>query len=218
MNGEEFVAQLAEENRLALDRLGQLSRSGEPTAELRVETLLRVALKNEFEASELAAIWMTATAELDVKLALARQSGDEAKHYRLIVERLNSLGVKADEIEPRQGGYSKLFEYLRSLETTVSRVAAGQFTREGIALVRNDCFVEFCRASGDATTASLYEGIIQPDERHHHELGRRLLVRYAITPELQAEARDAARRTIALAEEIQEMARLKAGIVRAPGC
>src|SRR6185503_4868610 len=102
--------------------------------ELTVSRLLRVALKNEFEASELAAIWMASTPQLDIKLALARQVGDEARHYRLIAERLTSLGVDANSIDPREGGYSPLFEYLRSLEGAAARVAGGQFTREGIAL------------------------------------------------------------------------------------
>src|SRR5207253_3175303 len=44
---------------------------------------LKIAMKNELEASELAALWMPTTPEIDVKLGLARQSGDEAKHYRL---------------------------------------------------------------------------------------------------------------------------------------
>jgi hypothetical protein len=218
MNGDEFVISLAEENRAALQRLEKLSAAGEPPQGLTIERLLRVALKNELEAAEVAAIWMSTTSELDVKLAFARQTGDEAKHYRLITDRLKVLGVDADRIDPRGDGYSPLFEYLRGLKDTSARVAAGQFTREGIALVRNQCFIEFCEALGDAGTAALYRDIIQPDERQHHELGQRLLTRYAVTTIQQHEARQAARHTLKLAEEIQEMARLKAGISRAPGC
>lgn len=218
LTGEEFAASLAEENQAALDRLAALSAAGEPGPDLTVEQLLRVALKNELEASELAAIWMSTTSELDVKLALARQAGDEAKHYRLIADRLKALGVDADRIDPRQGGYSPLFEYLRALQSTAARVAAGQFTREGIALVRNQCFIDFCEALGDKETAALYRDVIQPDEKHHHELGRRLLALYAGADNEQQVARQAARRTLELAEEIQEMARIKAGISRAPGC
>ena len=218
LTGEEFTASLAEENRVALDRLGKLSAAGEPTPDLSVERLLRVALKNELEASELAAIWMSTTSELDVKLAFARQTGDEARHYRLIVDRLKTLGVDADKIDPRENGYSPLFEYLRALQSTAARVAAGQFTREGIALVRNQCFIDFCEAVGDVETAALYREVIQPDEKHHHELGRRLLELYATTDNEQQVARQAAQRTLELAEEIQEMARLKTGISRAPGC
>lgn len=216
--GDEFVAQLEEENRVTLDRLGQLSAAGEAPQELTVERLLRVALKNELEASEIAAAWMTTTSELDVKLAFARQVGDEARHYRLIAERLSALGVDVEKIDPREGGYSALYEYLRQLQSTTARVAAGQFTREGIALVRNQCFIDFCQSRGDEETARLYRNIIQPDEQHHHELGRELLARYAATDNEQQVSRQAARRTLELAEEIQEMARLKTGISRAPGC
>jgi 1,2-phenylacetyl-CoA epoxidase catalytic subunit len=218
LSAEEFVDALALENNAALARLGDLSRAGETPEALTVPRLLRVALKNEFEASELAAIWMTSTPELDVKLALARQVGDEARHYRLIAARLTSLGVDANSIDPREGGYSPLFEYLRSLEGVAERVAAGQFTREGIAMVRNQCFIEFCESAGDPETAALYRDTIQPDERHHHELGRALLAIHGSSDEARMAARQAARRTVELAEEIQEMARLKAGIMRAPGC
>ncbi|HXG91568.1 MAG TPA: ferritin-like domain-containing protein [Blastocatellia bacterium] len=218
MTGEQFVALLDEENRAALERLGQLSAADEAPETLTVERLLRVALKNELEASEIAALWMATTTELDVKLAFARQVGDEAKHYRLISRRLAELGVDASRIDPREGGYSPLFEYLRQLQSTVARVAAAQFTREAIALVRNERFIEFCRSRGDEKTAALYRDTIQSDERHHHELGRALLARYAIAHDEQQVAREAARRTLELAEEIQEMARLKAGISRAPGC
>ena len=50
---------------------------------------LKMALKNELEASEIAAVWIPTTPEVEVKLALARQVGDEAKHYRLIEEHLD---------------------------------------------------------------------------------------------------------------------------------
>lgn len=218
MTGDEFVLSLAEENHAALERLGELSTAGEAPQELTIERLLRIALKNELEASELAAIWMSTTSELDVKLAFARQAGDEARHYRLIADRLKALGIDAEAIDPREGGYSALFEYLRQLQSTAARVAAGQFTREAIALVRNQCFIDFCEARGDHETAALYREIIQPDEQHHHELGRRLLAIYASNDNEQQVASQAARHTLELAEEIQEMARIKVGISRAPGC
>ncbi|HMG37536.1 MAG TPA: ferritin-like domain-containing protein [Blastocatellia bacterium] len=215
---EQFVASLAKENEVALQRLGQLSSAGEPAESLTIERLLRVALKNELEATEVAAVWLATTDELDVKLALARQVGDESKHYNLISRRLSALGADLHNFDPRDGGYSPLFQFLVSLTTTPERVAAGQFTREGIALIRNQLFIDFCESTRDDETAALYRDVIQPDERHHHELGRELLVRYARSQQQQAAAKEAARRTLALAEEIQEMARMRAGISRAPGC
>jgi hypothetical protein len=97
-------------------------------------------------------------------------------------------------------------------------VAAGQFTREALALVRNAEFIRFCRSEGDEATAKLYEDIIQPDETHHHELGRTLLLAIATTDEAQSAARAASARVLATAEELQEIARLKLGVTRAPGC
>jgi hypothetical protein len=85
-------------------------------------------------------------------------------------------------------------------------------------VVKNRQFIEFCEAAGDESTARLYRDTIEPDERHHHELGRRLLLRHAITPEAQADARRAARRTLELAEELQAAALKTAGIHHAPGC
>jgi len=105
-----------------------------------------------------------------------------------------------------------------ALETTVERVAAGQFTREAIAVVKNRQFIEFCERAGDRATATLYKDVIEPDERFHHELGRSILLRLATTPEAQAAARRAATRTLELAEELQAAALRTAGIHHAPGC
>ena len=153
-----------------------------------------------------------------VKLAFARQVGDEAKHYRMIADRLRALGFDAGAFDPLAKGYGPLFEYLTTLTTTVARVAAGQFTREAIAVVKNRQFIEFCEHAGDRETATMYRDVIEPDERYHHELGRTLLLRLATTPEAQAAATAAARRTLDLAEELQRVALTTAGIHHAPGC
>jgi len=218
LTGQEFVEHLDRTNREAFDRLGESSAAGKAPESLTVARLLRVALKNEIEAAEIAAIWMPSTSELDVKMALARQCGDEAKHYRLIAERLRELGEDPDATNPLEGGYSPLFKFLGSIEGTSARISAGQFTREGIAVVRNQHFIDFCLSLGDTKTAVLYAEIIQKDELHHHQMGRSLLARYASGKAEQHDAEKAARRTLELAEEIQEAARLKAGISRAPGC
>jgi len=83
-----------------------------------------------------------------VKLALARQVGDEAKHYRLIADRLKALGFAPMTFNPLAKGYGPLFTYLDSLTSTVERVAAGQFTREAIAVVKNRQFIAFCESAG----------------------------------------------------------------------
>jgi len=185
---------------------------------LNVPNLLKVALRNEIEATEIAARWLVTTDDVAVKLALGRQVGDEAKHYRLIADRLGQLGIDAAAIDPLAGGYGPLFKYLDTLLTTVERVAAGQFTREAIAVVKNRQFIEFCEHAGDRETAAMYRDVIEPDERYHHELGRTLLLRLATTPAAQAAASSAARKTLELADELQRKALATAGIHHAPGC
>jgi hypothetical protein len=217
MTPDQFLKELDEQVEKALVRIGAASAAGEAKADMTVTSLLAVAMKNELEAAEEAAIWLATERDVDVKLALARQCGDEARHYRLIEERLRQLGVDTKRINPMAQGYSPMFEFLRTLETTGERLAAGQFTREALARVRNEVFADWCETKGDHDTAALYRDAIQPDEAFHHELGRRLLPRYVTSAEQQDCARRAAMRVLELAEELQEVARLR-GLCRLPGC
>ncbi|MCK6592772.1 MAG: ferritin-like domain-containing protein [Polyangiaceae bacterium] len=222
MDSADFLRELDQSVSDHLRRIAENTAAAEPGESIGIPELLATALRKELEASEEAAMWMTSENDVEVKLALARQCGDEAKHYRLIEERLRQMGarphVERQIQNPLEGGYSPMFAFLKSLESTVERVAAGQFTREALAKVHNQAFIDYCEAKGDADTARLYRDIIQPDEGYHHELGRKLLARLAITPEAQEKARKAAARTLEIAEEIQEISRLKKGIAKAPGC
>jgi len=219
MTSAEFVKELDERNQEILRRLApDDTLKPEVEGDLNVVNLLKVALKNEIEAAEIAARWMVTSDAVDVKLAFARQVGDEAKHYRLVAERLKELGFDARTFNPLAKGYGPLFHYLDSLKSTVERVAAGQFTREAIAVVKNRQFIEFCERAGDQVTATMYRDVIEPDERYHHELGRQLLLRLATSADDQEAARRAAARTLAMAEEVQLAALQTAGIHHAPGC
>ena len=219
MTAAEFVAALDAENQAALRGLApDQTLTAEVSGALNVPNLLKVALKNELEATEIAARWLVASDDARVKMAFARQVGDEAKHFRLIADRLKDLGFDPEAIDPLAGGFGPLFRYLDSLATTVERVAAGQFTREAIAVVKNRQFIEFCERVGDKTTATLYRNVIEPDERYHHELGRALLLRLATSEQAQTQAAQAARRTLELADELQRKALATAGIHHAPGC
>ena len=219
MDANAFVAELIGENQQLLARLAPAETlSAEVGGDLAPVKLLRVALKNEIEASEIAAGWLASAASLSLKLSLARQAGDEAKHYGLIAERLGELGDNLAGFNPLAAGYSPMFQFLRGLATDVERVAAGQFTREAIAVVKNRQFIELCERAGDADTARLYREVIEPDERFHHEMGVKFLRELATDSDSQALARGARMRTIELAEELQNLAYLRAKIHHAPGC
>ena len=219
MTAEEFVAALDAENRARLSRLEpDATLTPEVKGPLNVPNLLKVALRNEAEATLIAGRWLASGDDVKLMLSLARQAADEAKHYELIARRLGELGFDADTFDPLAGGVGPLTRYLETLTTSIERVAAGQFTREAIAIVKNRQFIDFCERVGDKATAALYRDIIEPDERHHHELGRRTLLRLATTPAAQDAARRAAQRTLELAEELQTKALASAGIHHAPGC
>src|SRR2546425_10002387 len=125
MTAEEFVRQLDAQNHALLSRLSpDDTLKPEVEGDLNVLNLLKVALKNEIEATEIAARWLVTTNEVDVKLALARQVGDEAKHYRMIADRLRGLGFDAKSFDPLPKGYGPLFQDLDTPKSTVQRVAA----------------------------------------------------------------------------------------------
>jgi hypothetical protein len=180
------------------------------------ERLLAIALANEINVSELAATWMPTTPEIDVKLAFARQAGDEASHFRLVADRLAALGVDVAGFEmPRA---NPMFDYLRGLGSTVERVAAGLYTLEAIAYGVNEHFMTYCDRRGDAETVRIYRDYIQPDERSHRELGRSLIVRLADTPERQRTVRDTVGRLLEIAGTTRAAAADKLGTACFPGC
>src|SRR5919199_3923048 len=98
-----FIASLDALLAAALARIGEGAKAP-PSAQVTVKDLLLVALRNEIEASEEAAMWLIAERDPQLKLALARQCGDEAKHYHLIADRLPSLGQDLAGYDPLAGG------------------------------------------------------------------------------------------------------------------
>ena len=177
--------------------------------------LLQIALANEINVSELAATWMPTTRELDVKLAFARQAGDEAGHFQLVADRLAQLGFDVATFSPAD---SPLFQYLRSLTTTVERIAAGLFTLESIAYSVNENFMAFCEQRGDAETVRIYREYIQPDEQAHQQLGQRLLAKYAATPDLQQVAQGTVARLLEITGATRANAAARLGTACFPGC
>ena len=178
--------------------------------------MLQVALANEISVSELAAAWMPNTPEVDVKIAFARQAGDEAGHFELVAERLVALDFDIAGFRPP--GANPLFDYLRSLSTTVERVAAGLFALESIAYAVNENFMAFCDRRGDAGTVRIYREFIQPDEQRHQQLGRQLLVKYAADSISQDRARSAVGRVLEIAAAARAQAAERIGSACFPGC
>lgn len=214
-SGTEFVAEMTATVWQLLDvRDAAMAHLKEAVQRADMKQLLRGALRAELEASEIAALWVPVTPELEARIAFARQCGDEARHYTLIERRLHELGGVAGVREAP----SKLFRYLSGLGTTVERVAAAQFTREAVGYKANELFIAFCEEAGDNATARLYREEIQPDEKRHHEWGQNLLAELAQEPHAQAIARQAILTTLSLADELRSLAAGRMLVETVPGC
>ncbi len=222
MDGRAFVEQLKAENEKLLSKLDAApamavlpGASGGVTPS--VVALLKMALKNEIEAAEIAAEWVPTTPELDAKLALARHAGDEARHYQLLSEKVRALGVPLEGYDPLSPP-SPVLEYLRTLGTTVERIAAALVTREAMGGRRNAQFLKFLEGVGQQEIAELYRAVINPDEESHHQTGCAVLARLAVTREAQESARRAAARLLEIADQARTVAMEKTGAPVIPGC
>ncbi len=193
---------------------GRLSLDGDASGD--PAKLLGVALANEISVSELAAVWIPTTPEVDVKIAFARQAGDEANHWNLVADRLAALDVDVAAWTPPPD--NPMFVYMKQLSTTVERIAAGLFTLESIAYGVNENFMALCAQKGDHETVRIYREYIQPDELAHQQLGQRLLAKYATTSALQAIARETVGKVLDIAETARAKAAEKLGTACFPGC
>jgi hypothetical protein len=200
-----FVEELERELLRGLARLGEQSRAAVTDA-TTIPELLSAALREEIEAAEIAALWLTDEPDLDLRLGLARQVGDEARHFELLGERLRQLGTDP-HADPRTRAHGPAFRYLKGLQTPAERLAAG-LSREAAARVRNGLLAEVADARGDEVTAGLCRAGMGEDEAGHLDFYRRELPRYALTAEDQDAARRAMARTIQLAEEATDPARI----------
>jgi uncharacterized ferritin-like protein (DUF455 family) len=217
MNADTFLQELdgLKAGRLAaIVGAGQTSLSGAESGDTKA--MLKIALANEINVCELAAAWTPSTPEVDVKIAFARQAGDEAGHFELVGDRLMALGFDTDGF--RLPGANPLFEYLRGLSSTVERVAAGLYTLESIAYAVNENFIDFCSQRGDAETVRIYRKYIQPDEQRHYGLGRQLLAEYATDAGSQTRAREVVGRVFEMATAARAQAAARLGTSCLPGC
>jgi uncharacterized protein DUF455 len=213
-----FVDELQRYVEDKLASLDLLKDESGPADRPEVIRRLKVALKNELEAAELAAFWIPSTPETDVKLALARQAGDEARHYHLIEKHVEGMGVSLSGFDPAVGGYGPMYNLLREFGSTVERLAGAHFTREALALKKNEQFIEFCERAGATETAALYREHIQPDEGWHVDIGHRFLARYASSHEDQEKARRAVEAVLDLAVKVQRKQFQEMKLSHAPGC
>jgi len=204
---ETFVTELDAKNQASIQRVMDALTAGLAKETFEVTDVLRLVIKTTIEAAEVAALWVSDCADLEMKLSLAEQCGDGARQCRQLAARLAQLGTAA--YDPRDGGYSKLFAFLRSLQTPEERSAAGYVTGKALSMARLQLLATFCSDKGDAESAGLLADGILTQERRWYEEGRRLLGEVALNEESQARGRRSAYRTLELATEMVEPLQLR---------
>jgi hypothetical protein len=217
LDGNEFVSRLKAENEAILAKIDEPPiSSGAPKGEL-LAMLVKMALKNEIEAVEIAAEWVSTTPELNAKLALARHAGDEARHYQLIEEKARAAGISLDGFRPLDAP-SPVLIYLRTLKTTPERIAAALVAREAMGGRRNVQFLAYLDRIGQRELAALYRDVINPDEDRHHRGGCAVLAELATVPETQQAARRAALGLLETGDRVRSNALQATGAPVIPGC
>ena len=209
---ENYVAELDGKNQGSIQRIIDALSTALGKDGVEVADALRYALKASIESAEVAALWITDCDDLEMKLSLAEQCGDSARQCRKLSERLGTLGITS--YDPRDGGYSKLFAFLRSLQTTEERSSAGYVTGRALSMARLGALAGFCERKGDADSARLLGVEIMSQERRYYEQGKQMLVAAVATEESQARARRAAYRTLELAGETVEPLQLRKALKR----
>lgn len=217
MDGNEFVTKLKAENEAILAKIDEVPLSSDiPKSEL-LAVLVKMALKNEMEAAEIAAEWVSTTPELHAKLALARHAGDEARHYELIEEKVRAMGISLEGFRPLDPP-SPVLSYLRALTTTPERIAAALVAREAMGGRRNVQFLAFLDRIGQRELAALYRDVINPDEDRHHLSGCAVLAQLATAPDTQQTARRAALGLLETGDRVRSKALETTGAPVIPGC
>lgn len=174
-----------------------------------IADLFRWESKQIIEAIEIAALWIADTDSLDLKIVLAVTAGRHAKNFRHIEENLASLGLAPGSYDPRQGGYSKLFGFWRSLQTSEERIAAGLWAAGTMAVERLTALAAICEERGQAAAASLCRDVLIVDEQHRIDTARDKLLHTAIAEDSQARSRRAVFRTVELFTENHDTAAIR---------
>lgn len=194
-----FVAEFHAKNQASLERHLAAFKDAVAKETFAIVDFLRLAMKDAIEAAEVAALWFVDCEDLSMKLGFAEQCGSAGRHCRRIAERMAAIG--GEPFDPRSGGYSRFFGFLRSLTTPEERAAAAQVTLGTYRVGRLTIFADLCDERGDAGTSTLFRGELAGDERRVFEEGWRTLIASSATEESQARGRRAAFRIVELAQE-----------------
>ena len=195
---ESFLESLAQDNRTFYDQTPVELRTYWPerlSPEAALEAL-RVRWFNEYIGTIVLARIVDRVEHPKLKMLIARQVGDEAKHASVCEHRIRELGGSVHDYEA-PAEQMEMYEVLDNYAYPEQFLAAMQFTTEHEGVLRN----EQALLAFDETTAKVFAEAINPDEEFHVQIGwigLRLLCRDA---EAQKRAREACERQRVLHRE-----------------
>jgi len=185
---EEFLKELAADNERYYDALPSEQKTYWPSrlvGEAAIEAL-KTRWFNEYIGTIVLARLIEKVEHPKLKLMIARQVGDEAKHAQVCVRRVQQLGGRVEDYEPLPEQIH-MYQVLDSYEYPEQFLAAMQFTTEHEGVRRN----EQALTRFDADTAQMFRDAINPDEPFHVQLGWTGLRILCTNEEAQERARQA---------------------------
>jgi hypothetical protein len=135
----------------------------------------------EIESCRFIGSWLNDTPEPEALVGLCRQIADEARHYKIVLAHIHSLGGSMEgwKPEPEWVEWIQKF-YATDGKDTLERMAAHNIAGEIGAM---NAFNDLMNRVPEATQRMLKR--IMPDEKFHVALGRAIVLRYATEEEKQ---------------------------------
>lgn len=185
---ETFLRALAEDNQRFYDETPEELRSYWPSdlSPAAAVEALRVRWFNEYIGTIVLARLVDRVEDATLKMLIARQVGDEAKHANVCARRIRELGSRVDDYVPPPEQLV-MYDVLDGYTYPEQFLAAMQFTTEHEGVRRNEAALR----RFDAETAQMFEDAINPDEEFHVQIGWVGLRTLCTTAEAQDRARAA---------------------------
>ncbi len=183
---EEFLRDLAEDNGRYYDATPPELKTYWPhrlVGEAAIEAI-KTRWFNEYMGTIVLARLVEKVDHPKIKLMVARQVGDEAKHAQVCEKRVRELGGAVRDYEPLPEQL-RMYEELDRFEYPEEFLAGMQFTTEHEGVKRNEQALD----RFDAQTARMFGDAINPDEHFHVQIGWLGLRLLATTAEAQERAR-----------------------------
>lgn len=188
---EEFLQSLAEDNDRFYAELPTEHKTYWPhrlVGDTAIEAL-KVRWFNEYFGTIVLSRLLEKVEHPRLKMLVARQVGDEAKHAMVCQARIEELGGSVEDYDPLPEQI-EMYQILDTVQHPEEFFAAMQFTTEHEGCKRNDQALD----RFDQETADVFRDAINPDEPFHVQLGWTALRILCTTEDAQRRAREACHR------------------------